>query len=148
MGDFYNPEYAVGQILVCPLDKYSLKGPAKASMVELGDDFFRSMGMAKSYEMMDDEDEHSWYIFKTPAGEEQAAIDYFTSLEIKAYNGVVIKPVDWAARRDLRMEKRVKDLEVLVEMAERLRDEPEESTGQYNKLLRKITDYITKIEEH
>jgi hypothetical protein len=144
MGNDYEPGYAEGEILVCPREATLFDKDPRA---DFGDEFFRTVGLLKGYLLSNEQHDGTWYIFKTKPGEEKAAIDYFSKLEIKSSDNTTIKPVDWAVRRDLKLERRWKDLEELISLAESLRDNPELGKKGYNKQLDKIIDYSQKLKE-
>ncbi|HJX05276.1 MAG TPA: hypothetical protein VJ461_01040 [Candidatus Nanoarchaeia archaeon] len=128
----YEPKYAVGEILVCFLGNLNAE-----------DGFVRKMSEFLGYQVKDEEYEFGEsYIILTKPGEEEKACNEFKSFRIKDQEWV-----DWAARRDIKLEKRWNDLEELVGMAESLRDDPEYADVVYNKKLDEIIDYANKIKE-
>jgi len=124
------PEYATGEVLVHFLDR-----------INVNDDFARTVVELVGYKLKDEEyDFGDCYIILTKPGEEDKACEDLKTLRIKSQN-----LVDWVTRRDLKLEKRSRDLDELVGMAESLRDNPEQGDSEYNKSLDEIIGYASSL---
>lgn len=99
----YKPEYAEGQILVM-YKHYSVD-----------DGFAEEFGKGLGYDLISDNSIYygSAFLYETKPGEEDSAIKDF-----KAHP----KFVDWAARRDLKFERRYNAFEEAISVLEYLRD--------------------------
>lgn len=137
----YKPDYAPGEILVCP---------AEVPNIDIGDEFFRNAGITEGYLL---QGEHKMlegvYIFKVPVGEEEKAIKYFKKLPIILNPPQKISVVGWAERRDLAWERRSDSVDELSTLVERLSDDIDEGLNreQYNKYLDRIKSYVERIKE-
>ena len=130
----YRPEYVPGEIIVC--FKRDYQDPAFVSL------FAKGMG---DYKLKDsDEERHPLsedgvFIFEIKPCDEERAIKDFERK--KAY-------VDWARRRDLENERRLKaidDLEgVLNEVSDELGDVLERSASRWNRVLDKFKNELEK----
>ncbi len=123
----YKPDYAKGEILVCYLDNID---------TDLG--FARTFGKTLGYELADIyEYGDDVFIYKTLSGKENAACKAFIS-----HN----KFVDWAEKRDIKIEKRWKSLEQGVEMLTSLNDDAELPDMEYAEKLDKIIAYLKNLQ--
>jgi hypothetical protein len=131
MGD-YKPEYAKGEVLVHFLD-----------CINVNDDFVRTVVELVGYKLKDENYElGDLYIILVEPGEEEKACEGLKTLRIKSQN-----LVDWADRRDLKFEKRSRELDELVDMTQSLNDDPEQGDADYNKSLDEIINYASSLKE-
>ena len=131
MGD-YNPDYAKREVLVHFIDN-----------LHVTNDFVRTVVELVGYKLKDEGYEFggSYIVLTNPDDEDKACKDLKT-LRIKDQN-----LVDWAARRDLKFEKRSRDLDELIDLTETLRDDPEQGDTDYNKSLDEIIGYASSLKE-
>lgn len=128
----YKPEYAKGEILVQFLHN-----------VNANDDFVQTVIELVGYKLKDEEYEFGdAYIVQTNPGEEEKACYELQNLRIKKH-----KLVDWAARRDLKLEQRFRDSDELVSLAESVRDNAGNINSDYHKSLDEIINYANKLKE-
>lgn len=121
----YEPEYSKGEILVNFRED-----------IDPSPDLARSFGMRLGYELKGFWDHgDNTFIYSTSEGEEEKAC-----LMFKKHADFV----DWAEKRDLKMETRWDSLEEIISMMRSLRDNPGLPDKQYDDKLKEISDYITK----
>jgi hypothetical protein len=130
----YKPEYAKGEILVQFMDNVHTNNGFVHDLLEL-----------VGYQLKDEEYDEEYelgeaYVVQTKPGEEEKACCDLRTLRIKNH-----KLVDWAVRRDLKLEQRFKDLDELVNIAESIRDNAENGDTDYNKSLDEIIKYAKKL---
>ncbi len=152
----YKPDYAPGEILVCPQDRFDLMnkhGLLFSFEPDLGEGFFRNIGSTQGYllkgeyELLD-----GVLLFNVPVGQELDAVRYFNSLKvcINISPSQIIPAVGWAERRDLRWERRHDSLGELSTLVESLTEKADEglSSEQYNRYLDRVKSYIDRIKEN
>jgi hypothetical protein len=131
MGEEYKPEYADGQILVRFLDKWGMN---EGFM----DTFLQSIG----YKFKDQHEyilpEGDYVVVEVPVGEEDKACQ-----DIKQHS----KFVDWATRRDLKYERRSKNIEDILDTAKDLDSHSNLPTKEYNSKLDELKSLIEKYQE-
>ena len=116
----YKPKYAEGEILV------GVKGYSK--------DFVKQFGKTLGYELIDEwEHGDNVYIFRTPVNKEDIACKKF--LHYKDF-------VEWAERRDVKLESRWKGIEKTIGVLKDLGDKCEISDEEYRKKIDEIIDSL------
>ena|SRR5688572_20487987 len=124
----YKPRYATGQIIVDFHDG-------------LGEDFAKDFGEKIGYKLSDDQPNEGPYVFETPPGKERKAVREFSRRQYDNF-------VEFADRRDLRLEERWSRLDRVVEMIEEFRDSNADfGTKEYNRELENIRNYLESIKE-
>ncbi|MBU1198284.1 MAG: hypothetical protein KKF46_05190 [Nanoarchaeota archaeon] len=128
MNNEYTPDYAKGEILVCFLNK-----------IDANKGFAKTLAKSLGYELKDEDYEvgGSYIIQTLPGKEEKACADFKKEKRF----------VDWAERRDLKLEKRFHDLDTLVALAEEVRDNASDCNLDYNKRLGSLIDYARSLKE-
>ena len=121
----YEPEYAEGQILV------HFKIPVAHGFAETLGEFLGYKALEESYSYGD-----NVFIYETGKGKEKQALKKF--LEQKPF-------VDWTNRRDIKLEKRWEDLEIIIGRVEELRDNSELPDKEYNRKLDQLCNYLQKL---
>lgn len=119
----YEPEYAEGEILV-------------SFRIEAGEGFARDLGQTLDYDLKGRDGRWEYgdaVVYEVPAGEEDEACEKFEDRE---------DFVDWAARRDVRLEKRWEG----VEEAEEMLDEIDFKAGS-DECKEKLDELISFLEE-
>jgi hypothetical protein len=123
----YEPEYAKGQILVafkkCP-----------------GRQVAQFFGEHLGYGLMEEEDDYygaEVFIYRTPEGQERQAIEAFQQQGIDRF-------IEWAERRDLKLERRWKSLDEAAGMLQELHDDTELPDQTFNQRLQSIVDFLAK----
>ncbi len=120
----YQPNYAKGEILV------EFKGPQSK-------DFAKAFGEKLGYALKDEEYKHgNAFIYIVPEGQEKKI-----SRQFERYK----KFVDWADRRDIRLEQRWTGLEKIISKLEALKDNAEIPDREYKRLLDNISTEILKL---
>lgn len=124
----YRPEYAKGEIVVQFLvDVNCNKG------------FVKAFGDILGYEVIEKEGrQYGYFIFKTKEGDEKKACERFKAE--KTF-------VDYAVRRDTKLESEYENLEQAIDMLRNLIDDVPLPKGGYKKKLDEIIDYIQKIKK-
>ena len=126
----YEPEYAKGEVLVRFRDN-----PAGVN-----GGFAVTFGGYLGFDMKGDWMDTDVFIYSVPEGMEDSAIESF--LKHPQY-------VEYAERRDLKLERRWKDTKSLMDMAEDLRGDSDSflPKEEYNARLREISDYALSLME-
>jgi hypothetical protein len=123
----YDPEYSTGEILVC--FRKNVDGG-------FADNFGEIIGYKLSYEKQFTK---GTFVYLTNEGNEEEAIQRFMEHSPRI--------VDWASRRDLRLERRWQGLDELANRVADLQDEAELPHKQYQERLRSIADYVAKLHD-